>query len=372
MQSSIKKSLPRADRPLSRRPTMAALAAFALCAALQGCVGFEGDRTYRIVAIATPDQAGMPGPGNSQPALVPQPAPAPGPGMPPPLSQPVPGPCPGGCPLAPPAQGPPHELPPPGEIKQLQPGLETTPLALLRQQQPGGYRLASGDVLGVWIEGVLGERGQSPPVRVEAGGRSSTLGYPIPVRSDGTISLPLVSPIRVAGLALEEAEEAIRRAYTIDKQILRPGRERLLVTLQRAREYRVLVVRQDSPTGGEVGEASGVLRLNGANQRGTAHTINLPAYENDVLHALARSGGLPGADAGNDVVIERAPADGGKALDRLCEAIQNTPPGTDPLSLLAGTQKVRVPLRYPTGQRPQVSPSDVVLQNGDVLIVEAR
>src|SRR5438105_3625271 len=40
------------------------------------------------------------------------------------------------------------------------------PLTLLRQPQPEAYRLAPGDVLGVWIEGVLGEKNQVPPVHL--------------------------------------------------------------------------------------------------------------------------------------------------------------------------------------------------------------
>ena len=42
-------------------------------------------------------------------------------------------------------------------------------------------------------------------------------------------------------------------------------------------------------------------------ERGTGHLVALPAYENDVLSALARTGGLPGLDAVNEVVIEREP-----------------------------------------------------------------
>src|SRR5262249_56262449 len=40
----------------------------------------------------------------------------------------------------------------------------TIPLPLLRQSPPDAYRLAPGDVLGVWIEGVLGDKNQPPPL----------------------------------------------------------------------------------------------------------------------------------------------------------------------------------------------------------------
>src|SRR5690242_6627189 len=43
-------------------------------------------------------------------------------------------------------------------------GLKPIPLMLLGQERPPEYRIDGGDVLGVWVEGVLGERGQQPPV----------------------------------------------------------------------------------------------------------------------------------------------------------------------------------------------------------------
>ena len=33
--------------------------------------------------------------------------------------------------------------------------------------------------------------------------------------------------------------------------------------------------------------------------------VNLPAYENDVLTVLAYTGGLPGFDAANEIIIQR-------------------------------------------------------------------
>src|SRR5260370_20329801 len=40
--------------------------------------------------------------------------------------------------------------------------LTLIPLTALRRQPPDIYRLDAGDVLGIWIEGVLGEKGVSP------------------------------------------------------------------------------------------------------------------------------------------------------------------------------------------------------------------
>ena len=59
-------------------------------------------------------------------------------------------------------------------------------------------------------------------------------------------------PIPVAGKTVAEAEKLIRRYYTGKEpgsiEVLKPGHDRLLVTLQRQHVTRVLVIRQD--TGG--------------------------------------------------------------------------------------------------------------------------
>lgn len=179
-------------------------------------------------------------------------------------------------------------------------GKETIDLSLLRQRPPEHYRVDAGDVLGIYIEGILGRRNEVPPVHFPRQGQAPpSLGYPIPVREDGTISLPLIDPIRVTGMTIREVEEAVRRAYTEDQQLLKPGRDRILVSLQRPRTYRVLVLRQEA--GDSISNTDG---LNLGNiKRGTGRVVSLPAYRNDVLHALAETGGLPGLDAENVVYV---------------------------------------------------------------------
>src|SRR5262249_17243092 len=141
-------------------------------------------------------------------------------------------------------------------------------------------RLDAGDVLAVYVEGVLGERGQLPPVRVgEAVNLPPAIGYPVPVRDDGTLPLPLVKPVQVRGLTLEEAQAAVIRAYTVDRRLITPPAEdKVIVTLLRQRQYHVVVVRQDS--GGLTVGASGLI---GNTKRGTGASLELSAGENDVL-----------------------------------------------------------------------------------------
>ena len=65
------------------------------------------------------------------------------------------------------------------------------------------------------IEGALGDRDQLPPINFpEIGNLAPSFGFPIPVGEGGTVLLPLVKKVKVAGLTLEEAQEEINKAYT--------------------------------------------------------------------------------------------------------------------------------------------------------------
>lgn len=262
-----------------------------------------------------------------------------------------------------------------GESKE---GLVTIPLSSLRQRPPDIYRLGPGDVVGIYIEGVLGDRNVPPPVHYsEKGETPPALGYPIPVGEDGTLPLPLVNPVPVEGLSIAQAREAIRKAY-FDKKVLQPGQERIILTLQQPRQYHILVIRQDSATANNVtvgvalvGGTSGLVEK--ANRRGTGQVVDLPAYENDVLHALAKTGGLPGTDAVNEIVIERGAFKGSEDGDALRQQLEHCPPGSNPLAT-AGAQGpiIRIPLRIRPGQEPSVRPEDIILKSGDVIFIEAR
>lgn len=198
----------------------------------------------------------------------------------------------------------PHELKSPSRS-----GKRTIDLSLLKQSPVDEYLIDTGDVLGIYIEGVLGDRTQVPPVHFPQAGESvaPALGFPIPVRDDGTISLPMMkSPLNVRGMTLSQIEQSLRRSYTVGvgQRILNPNALRILVSLLKPREYAVLVIRQEgfgaTGTGG-----AGAFNL-GNLKEGSGQVVNLPAYKNDVLHALAKTGGLPGTDAENTIYIIRS------------------------------------------------------------------
>ena len=173
------------------------------------------------------------------------------------------------------------------------------------------YILAAGDTLGIFIEGILGEAESVPPVNVpDSNELPPSIGYPFPIRSDGTMSLPYVDPIKVAGTDVEQAEKAVGDAYSKNKS---SGRRngRILVSLLRPRYIRVLVLRDDSQqrqvslqTESLLGLGTSRTQIGGGNQN-NGLVLELPAYQNDVLNALTRSGGLPGLESTQEVIIER-------------------------------------------------------------------
>lgn len=246
---------------------------------------------------------------------------------------------------------------------------ELVPIAMTLLEQPGSavYRVAPGDVLGVWVEGVLGDRTITPPMftapQVEMRDQRRlppAMGYPLRVREDGTIALPLIKPVLVAGRTLTEIEEALLQAYTTPKQLLQPGNERIAVTLMQPRQHSIIVLREEASSFSPAGITAVML----TGKRGTGQVIALPNGENDVLHALALTGGLPGLDTYDEIVIQRARFQEGEDVDAIRRQIES---GAAPPS--AG---VRIPLRIRPGEKLPFGPGDVVLHTGDVVYLRAR
>jgi protein involved in polysaccharide export with SLBB domain len=255
----------------------------------------------------------------------------------------------------------------------------TLPLTLLQRSQPDRYRLDADDVLAVYIEGVLGgervkpgEPALPPPVNFPSTLLiTPSLGYPVTVDEDGTLALPLMKPLSVRGLTVEETRDAIRDAYT-KAGILKSGRERILLTLARERTVRITVMRQELGgfNSGPEGMA-GVSLIAAQTKRGTGHLVDLPAFQNDVLNALARSGGLPGLDAYDQVLVMRNPSIQDRAAyeaHMARKARGEAPP--NPVGLTC--QVIRIPLRINPNEVPPLQQEDIILHKGDVVLVEAR
>ncbi|MEZ6032682.1 MAG: polysaccharide biosynthesis/export family protein [Planctomycetaceae bacterium] len=259
----------------------------------------------------------------------------------------------------------------PGEILAVERKDDFVDISMLRLRQdpPEVYLLGPGDVLGVYIKGILGNDEELPPVHFpEDSNRPPAIGYPVPIREDGTLALPIVDPINVEGKSLVEATTAVRDAFTYPRELIKPGEEQIIVTLIQQRKIRVQVIREES--GGK----------DGVNKRGTGHVVDLPAYENDLLHALNATGGMPGTDARNEVMIYRGMYDQGKnadvILDELCSShCQDQcvdPCFCDERPVPDPPYVTRIPLRYNPANPPTFTKDDIILNEGDIVIIRSR
>ncbi|HMO13117.1 MAG TPA: polysaccharide biosynthesis/export family protein [Pirellulaceae bacterium] len=256
---------------------------------------------------------------------------------------------------------------------------ETIDFALLGQEKPANYTLDEGDVLGIHIATIFGDETQPPIVQFPApeSDLNPSIGFPVPVRENGTISLPLIDPLPVRGLTVPQVEEAIKRAYVQKGQLVDP---KVIVTLMRKRTYRVVVIRQDNQF---FNQQQNFRRLTApvtdrTDESARGFVLNLPAYENDLMNALAQTGGLPGINAKNEIKILRAARNQAERQARL-QGNYSIPAGRAfPYQMGMGggatenANVVIVPLRLRPGQAPRFRPSDVILNEGDIVYVESR
>jgi protein involved in polysaccharide export with SLBB domain len=246
----------------------------------------------------------------------------------------------------------------------------TIPLNQLSLPADTVYRVAPGDVLGIWIEGILGATNLPPPLHISTTPLprdqrrvAPAVGYPIAVEPDGTIALPMIDPLPVTGLTLADIQKALKVEYAVKRKLLKAGHESILVSLLQPRQIRVLVLRQESSSFSATTEGNVVP----AGKRGTGQIVELAAHENDVLHALTLSGGLPGVDAYNKVIIFRNAFQSEVRAKALLHNFQE-----QGRPVLAAAPIAAIPLRMKCGQPLAIPPEAIALQEGDVIFVEAR
>ncbi len=260
--------------------------------------------------------------------------------------------------------------------------LEPINFAMLAQTPPEDFILGPGDLLAVSVAGIIPPNTNElpPPITMTTlnreyyppgGGLNAPgFGLPLQVQSDGTITMPLIRPLDVAGKTLTETAEEIRKAYR-DKDVVKEGKDQTYVSLLRSRVNRVMVLREDAAT-----PSAAVIRKGEAimHKRGTGQVVDLPVYESDVLHALTASGGLPGVDANNEVWILRKtvlqPGDAETVQAKVAEGKETAEEIIK--SVPAHLQATRIPLKLCCGEPVPFSPQDVVLNDGDILYIEPR
>jgi hypothetical protein len=290
--------------------------------------------------------------------------------------------------LTTPISGIPARRLPPQFLAEPKSNLVPIDVSRLGQDPPRQYLLDAGDILGVYIEGILpftppDQPPTPPPVNFPEADSTlpPSLGYPIAIQDDGTISLPLVKPITVKGMTIEQVREMIRKAY-LDARILKEDGSRVLtpiVTIIQERTVNVVVIRQDLGAFQGYGSQGALATryLRGGDQSASGNLIKLRAYQNDILHALMATGGLPGLNAKNEVKILRADSKNQKDRDEFVRNFYsqyycNPDPCGCPPPLPEDPAILRIPLRMPPGMTPTFRPEDIILEEGDVVYIESR
>ena len=190
---------------------------------------------------------------------------------------------------------------------------KTIPLSSLRQRPVKEHLVGPGDTLGIWIDGILGEKDRAALLHsreIENASIKPEIGYPILVTQDGKIELPFVAPISVDKKTLSEVRDLIRETYRAGKDpILTKEDESIFVLLTEPRKVRVQVIRWDVDHGAAGGSPRSV-------------NLELPVDDNNVLVVLDRSGGVPNLDAVKEIVIERAKLGDATSVIRIPTRIQ--------------------------------------------------
>lgn len=257
-------------------------------------------------------------------------------------------------------------------------GRQIFPFTALGQEKPVSHIIGAGDQLSVYVFGVLPPGTETTPIlqRTQPVNQryypphgsvvGATAGLPVLVDQDGSVELPLIGKVQLSGLTLPEATTAVKNAYR-DKQITKEDSERVIVSLVTARVHRVVVLREDTPnTAVQLVDPGQVDHIH----RGSADVVDLPVYENDVLHALSVTGGLPGTDAAREIWVFKRSGLGDP------RAITSAELQTRAASYSEGEatqgQVVRIPLTACPGEETSFSAKDIIVEDGDVVYVPRR
>lgn len=251
-------------------------------------------------------------------------------------------------------------------------------LSALGQEKPQAYRVGPGDTLAIFVYGVLPPSVDETPVLSQYQTLNQryyppsgsivnpSTGLPMTIAADGTLEMPLVGRLPVTGMTVQEVSDKIKEVYK-DLAVIAAGRERVQVSMITQRVHRVVIMRQDTPNPTVALTPPGVVDQI---HRGSGEVIDLPAFENDVLHALAATGGLPGTDGVREVWVMRNCALAGTA-------------GIDPTEMESmvdrfehgkecGPSVIRIPLYAYPGEPLPFGPKDVILNAGDVVYIPRR
>ncbi len=255
--------------------------------------------------------------------------------------------------------------------------LAPVPFSSLGQTKPEQHIIGPGDTLSVYVYGVFPANEEETPVQNRAQSLNQRYypprgtvvgpltGLPARVEGNGTIDMPLIGDIEISGLKMPEAVAKIKQAY-LDENVLQEGKERVTVDLLIPRVRRVVVLRQDTPSQAVAITPPGVVDQV---HRGSGEVIDLPIYENDVLHALGATGGLPGTDAARELYVIRSGA-GINTQFLSGGSLQGIVSGGEGGQCNPGV--IRIPLVGCPCDGITFQPNDVILNEGDTIYIPRR
>lgn len=252
-------------------------------------------------------------------------------------------------------------------------------LLRLRRNAPDAYRLGPGDTLAVYVPELVGyekiTEGREVTITYEVPrfnklaredqSERGITGIPYVVDDDGVLRLPLVGAVNVQGLTVPEATAAVIQKALENTTGIEEKLKGTTVGLVEKRKIQVLVIREED--GG----------VENVTKRGSGETVYLAADENDLLHALNETGGLPGLDAQNEVLIYRGLFEEGEKYDHLLNSVGAQNCGGDSCfcdeSPLPDPPTVtRIPLRYHPTRPPEFDEEDITLSDRDIIIIRSR
>ena len=287
--------------------------------------------------------------------------------------------------LVAPLSGVPARRLPPQFFAEPKANLVPIDVSRLAMEPPRQYLLDSGDILGVYIEKIFpftppDQAPVLPPVNFpdKDSNLPPSVGYPVDVKDDGTIDLPQIRPLKVRGMTVEQVRDLVRREY-LERNIAKEDENEVftpIISLLRERTYSIAVLRQDiiAPQTNTQG-AQGYTK--GTDQSASGSVIKLKAGENDVLHALIASGGLPGVNARNEVKVMKVNRLERQRRDAFVQSFYsqfacNPNPCMCPPPLPDDPAVLKIPLRLPPGLTPNFRQEDIILEEGDILYIESR
>ncbi|MEM9410173.1 MAG: polysaccharide biosynthesis/export family protein [Planctomycetota bacterium] len=228
-----------------------------------------------------------------------------------------------------------------------------------------------GDVLGIHVAEVVGNMEDLPLVtypsfRNKKAPIEPFVGFPVRVESNGTINVPFVGSLHVAGKTIPEVRQSIKEK-SVDEEILQSNRTNVNVTLITPATHRIYVLRQDSKFNQPALKRREELEVS---KRFSGTTLYLKPSESNVLTALMQTGGLPGIDAKNEIwVMKGVGLDSDFGGDPYIKKLV----GEQPIMLpRIDTKLIRIPLTHGMDQEIPFSQEDIILGDGDVVFLPAR